>query len=188
MARATFVKKARKDVPGTDIKAGDSYYWWKFMSGGRGGSKRYSKTQPKPSQLTNSAFWGPMYGIQETEAPQDYADLESALEDVKSQLEELRDENQEKFDNLPESFQAGSTGELLQGRIDAVEEVISELENISILTEEDVTVASDDELDEKEKEKETEEEKEERHAQALQEKLDELWGEIDSALNNISCD
>lgn len=35
MARATLVKKARKDIPGTDIKAGDSYYWWAFRFGGK---------------------------------------------------------------------------------------------------------------------------------------------------------
>lgn len=30
MPRVTHVKKARKAIPGTDIKVGDSYYWWKF--------------------------------------------------------------------------------------------------------------------------------------------------------------
>jgi hypothetical protein len=53
MARAHFVKKARKAIPGTDIKKGDSYYWWKFRFGG----KRTSKTAPKASQLTQSEFW-----------------------------------------------------------------------------------------------------------------------------------
>ena len=33
MARAIFVKKARKNIPGTSIKTGDSYYWWKFRFG-----------------------------------------------------------------------------------------------------------------------------------------------------------
>ncbi len=52
MARAHFVKKARKDNPAAGIKAGDSYYWWKFRRGG----KHYSKTAPRPSQLTQSEY------------------------------------------------------------------------------------------------------------------------------------
>lgn len=61
MARATFVKKARKDIPGTDIKAGESYYWWKFRFGG----KHYSKTPPRRSQLTQSDFLGQLYAIED---------------------------------------------------------------------------------------------------------------------------
>lgn len=59
MARAHFVKKARKDNPA--VKAGESYYWWKF----RRGPKRYSKERPRPSQLTQSEFYGQVYGLQE---------------------------------------------------------------------------------------------------------------------------
>ncbi len=52
MPRVTHVKKARKDNP--VCKAGESYYWWKFRYGG----KRYSLTRPRPSQLTQSAYFG----------------------------------------------------------------------------------------------------------------------------------
>jgi len=50
MARANFVKKARKD--NSVVKKGESYYWWKFAYG----SKQYSKEAPSRSQLTQSGF------------------------------------------------------------------------------------------------------------------------------------
>ena len=65
MTRAHFVKKARKDHPEGDIKKGDSYWWWAFMVGGRGGPKHYSKTQPKASQLTQSEYLGSIADIQD---------------------------------------------------------------------------------------------------------------------------
>jgi len=87
MARATFVKSARKDYPDHGIKKGESYWHWAFMQGGRGGAKRYSKTEPRPSQLTQSEFWGNVLGLQEgSGATPDLDDSESQIEDIKSQL------------------------------------------------------------------------------------------------------
>jgi len=59
MAKAHYVKRARKDNP--VVKAGESYYWWKF----RFGPKLYSKTPPKPSQLTQSPYLSVIYACQE---------------------------------------------------------------------------------------------------------------------------
>ena len=42
MPRVNYVKKARKAIPGADIKVGDAYYWWKFRYGG----KHVSKIRP----------------------------------------------------------------------------------------------------------------------------------------------
>ena len=127
MPRVTHVKSARKDNP--VCKRGESYYWWKFRYGG----KRYSLTHPKPSQLTQSAYYGTLYAIQEEiEATglSDVDDWESLTENVTSQLEDLGQETQESLDNMPESLQYSPTGELLQERIDAVDGAISEIECI----------------------------------------------------------
>ena len=55
-------------------------------------------------------------------------------EDVRmavTDLEALRDKTQEKHDNMPDSLQQGSTGEQLEGRVDACDQAISELEDIA---------------------------------------------------------
>lgn len=129
MARATFVKKARKNVQGTNIKKGEAYYWWKFRHGG----KQYSKTAPRASQLTQSEFLSTIYSIQEEmdDLTTDNDNLEDFVQDIKDRLQELADETQEKKDNMPDSLQEGPTGELLQERVDGVEEMISELDGIA---------------------------------------------------------
>lgn len=132
MAKATFVKKARKDIPGTNIKAGESYYWWKFRFGG----KHYSKTAPKASQLTQSEYLSQLYDFQEqlgglsTGDFNEPDDLNSWKEEFVSNLETLRDEQEEKKSNMPEGLQEGPTGELLQERYDSLDSAINELEGI----------------------------------------------------------
>jgi len=60
MPRVTHVKSARKDNPA--CKKGESYYWWKF----RYGSKHYSLTYPKASQLTQSEKLSAIYSAGES--------------------------------------------------------------------------------------------------------------------------
>lgn len=129
MPRVTFVKKARKDNPA--CKKGESYYWWAMMSGGRYGPKRYSKTMPKPSQLTNSEFLG-AFGDIEDEIGSLAADdsLESSVADIAQRIRELGEEQSNKKDNMPDALQEAATGELLQERADKCEEIASELEDI----------------------------------------------------------
>lgn len=128
MARAHFVKKARKDVPNTDIKAGDSYWWWKFRFGG----KHVSKTQPRPSQLTQSAHYGAVLDLQDLIGGLEANDgLEGVRDDIVAQLEELRDNAQESLDNMPDNLRDNSSsGEMLHERIDAMENAISEFEGL----------------------------------------------------------
>lgn len=128
MARATFVKKARKNVVGTDIKAGDSYYWWKFRFGG----KRYSKTPPRRSQLTQSAFYSTLYDIEDyiTELKADDG-LEDAVSDIAQQLRDLAEECQSSRENMPESLQESDTGNMLQERSEALEAAADELEGLT---------------------------------------------------------
>lgn len=130
MAKVTFVKKARKAIKGTDIKKGDSYYWW---APGFRGPKRYSKTQPKPSQTTANEFLSAVYSIQEDMdefSEDDRATIQEKIEEWKGQIEEARDQLQDKFDNMPQGFQDGDTGQEMQTRINDCDSWIGELDNI----------------------------------------------------------
>lgn len=122
MPRVHHVKKARKDNPA--VKAGEPYYWWKFRYGG----KRYSKTYPKRSQRTQSAFLGALYDIEDSLG--DEITREQA-EELESDLDALMDECQGSLDNMPYQLQETSeSGVLLQERIYALEEWISEIQGI----------------------------------------------------------
>lgn len=127
MPRVHHVKKARKDNP--VCKKGESYYWWKFRYGG----KRYSLTPPRPSQLTQSAYYGSVRSlveqIQDTEV-NDNDDFTSLRDDVTSEIDCIRSECQENLDNMPEQLQYAPTGELLQERIDALDNAESEVDGI----------------------------------------------------------
>ena len=128
MPRVHKVNSARKDYPNHGIKKGDTYYWWKFRFGG----KRVSLYYPKRSQLTQSAFLGTIYDIEDDlAAANSESDLQSLVESCISDLEELRDEQEEKRDNMPEQLQDSPTGELLQERYDALDDMITELEGLS---------------------------------------------------------
>lgn len=138
MARAHFVKRARKAYRKDGIKKGESYYWWKF----RHGAKRRSKTAPRPSQLTQSAFFSGLYASTESfdDAVRDATscqELKDAVDTLHEALDEIKSETEEKLQNMPDSLQQGPTGELLQERIDGLEEFIQELEGLDIPDEEE---------------------------------------------------
>lgn len=59
------------------------------------------------------------------------SDAESSFEDVKTEVAQLRDEIQEWQDNLPENLQGGTKNDELQEALDALEELCSDLENVS---------------------------------------------------------
>lgn len=177
MAKATFVKSARKNYPEHGINKGEPYYWWKFRFGG----KHYSKTPPKPSQLTQSEFWSQVFEFQERELeisiPDDGSldtlkeNADAVVEEIRQDIESLRDEQQEKFDALPENFQDADTGQRIQGRIDALDEAISELENIDT----DFEEGEDDEEPDDKKSR-------------IEDRITEIVGEIQTAVENISCE
>jgi len=135
-----FVKKARKDYPEAGIKKGESYYWWKPRYGGI----RRSKTYPSRQQLTQSEFLCRVYDIEDeleegieidvSQPPEEIEkEIESWLQEIILEIEELRDECEEKLDNMPYQLQDTSeAGMLLQERIDALDEWISDLENVDI--------------------------------------------------------
>lgn len=122
MARAHYVKRARKDNPAA--KKGEGYWWWKF----RFGPKRYSKTRPRRSQLTQSAFLSALYEIEDSLHD---GLSEDAAEGLVEELEMLLDQCETSLDNMPYHLQDTSeSGVLLRERIDALEEWISEIQNI----------------------------------------------------------
>lgn len=180
MAKATFIKAARKDIyvqgklveaihergknagqkywkrdrtqPADEndkilIHKGESYWTWAFMNG----PQMYSKTAPRPSQLTRSEFMSTYYGIMEEvedwePESQDEDALEEFISIITGELEELRDETQDRLDNMPEGLQDGDTGQLLQERIDECDSLISDFEAI------DTTPDYDEDATDEEKE------------------------------------
>jgi len=141
MPRVKYVK-ARKDYPQFGIEKGDHHYVWS-MKMTYGGVTKRSKTPPRESQLTLSPYKGAAFAINESLSDdfvnvnleewelEDFAQrivesLESAIEGA----EELRDETQESLDAMPDGLQEGPTGELLQERIQALEDFISEADRM----------------------------------------------------------
>lgn len=138
-ARVHHVKKARKAYKQEGIKKGEPYFWWKFRFA-KHPIRR--KTEPRPSQLTQSDFWSTLLSASEgfsdeLQAAAAFSDIESARDTFKGELETLRDSQQEKLDNMPEPLQQGDTGQLLQERYDGLEELINELDAVDIPDDDD---------------------------------------------------
>lgn len=183
MPRVTFVKSARKDNP--VAKKGESYYWWKFRYGG----KRYSKTRPRQSQLTQSAYFGTVYSLQEEveDAPVlEAADIESLRDSIQSQVEDLSQESQDSLDNMPDQLQYSPTGELLQERVDACDYAVSDLENIEVEFEfdEDEPAPEDfeDEVEFNDEQNEWEERKDDALESWLEERKQEIFDSLDQCI------
>lgn len=220
MARANFVNKAQKDIfnygkrveyvsakgkregqtlsktdrtiPRDDtdtifIAKGESYYWWQFQNS----PKQYSKTPPRASQLTQSAYYSTLYGI--TEQIEDFScdsaeEFSEFVETIKTELEELRDTTQESLDNIPENLKNSPTAELLQERVDSLESGISEIESIEVDYEETdeeelkQIIADEQSLNtevdgwEDDAENFIEEKRQELESEWVQEKLEEIQG------------
>lgn len=120
------MKHARKAIPSAGIEVGQPYYWWKFRFGG----KHVSKTYPKQSQLTQSEFLSQMYDINDRLQAVDADNAADEVAEIISELEDIASELVDKLGNMFGSLQYSPTGELLQERIDAVNDMASELENI----------------------------------------------------------
>jgi len=126
MPKLNFVAKARKDNPA--VKKGESYFWWKFAFG----TKQFSEKRPPRSRLTQSEFFGTIWSLEDSfpDGIDNTADMKSAFEEFSDQLTEVMEEQEGKLENMPESLQAGPTGELLQERHDALESWIDEIDSI----------------------------------------------------------
>lgn len=131
MPRVYQVKKARKARPEHGIEVGDSYYYWKLRFGQSFSASRmcYSKTYPKPWQLTTSDYLQQLYQLADRVANLTASEtLEDEARDIVGEVENLGSEQQEKLDNMPEQLQYAPSGELLQERVTAMETWAQELE------------------------------------------------------------
>lgn len=131
MARVHFVKAARKE--NRVANKGESYYWWKP----RGAGKQFSKEYPTTRQLNRSEFWEAIYEAGDMIANIDPTlegdEVQCEIDQIIDHLESLSSETSDKFDNMPEGLQQGDTGQLLEGRVDAVDGWVGEIRNFDVL-------------------------------------------------------
>lgn len=170
MPRVHKVTAARKPRPDIGVAVGETYYWWAHrMKGSKSGFKKFSKSPPKPSQLTMSNFWGPVYSLQEQydDYQPDMEDIESTRDEIASELNSIKDEQESNLSNMPDGLQQGDTGQMIQERIDALDSAAGEIESVDVSFEEP----------EKEDE-EDDDEYAERLKQASDERAQEIWDEI----------
>lgn len=117
---------------------------------------------------------------------------DGTADEIATVLEEIRDQQQESLDNMPENFQYGDTGTMLQERIDCLESVIDELNNISWGDcEDEARSEAEQELGEYDPESDdndypTEEEYDEALEERVQELTEEKYEEaIEEAISNL---
>lgn len=166
---------------------GETYYAWGMMVGGRGVQKK-SKTPPTRSQLTNSEFLGAMYDLEDglsfdqVESPED---LEAVRDEIAGQLRDLGQEQTDKYDNMPDGLQQGDTGQLLEQRAEACENIASEFDDVDLVYSEPDDQELEDEIEDKDL---TVEEVADRVEELKQEKLDEWLDEKKGELNDVGWD
>lgn len=121
---------ARKDYPECGIKKGQTYFHWKF----KGEPVKRKLTYPTREELTRSEFLLTVYGIENTIDLVSVEDVmeqrDGAISDILSDIGCLRDDTEEKLGNMPEGFQQGSTGQLLEERISNLDDWESRLDSI----------------------------------------------------------
>lgn len=123
------VKKARKANKSLGIKKGQQYWWWKF----RYSAKIVSFVNPGVSVIFRlTEYEQTIVELETTKAEIENEPGEETREEMKLELiekvENFRDEQQEKLNNLPQNFQESS---ILNERIEEIENLISEIEDIS---------------------------------------------------------
>jgi Zn-dependent M32 family carboxypeptidase len=188
MPRVFRIEKSR--VPhkcgkcGCTVEKGQPYvYWTKRVGFGRISGVKYTRCSkqecyPKQSELTSSEFYSAWESIKENvdfSAATTIDEMESCVSDAVNEISSLRDETQSKLDSMPEGLQQGDTGQLLQQRVEALEEVISNLESADVSFEE-----PDKEEDQ------SDEEHEQAVEEALSLRLQEIADELDGHME-LSC-
>lgn len=126
--------KAAKDYPAQGIKKGDTYWWCKPYRQ----AKRRFKTPPRRPSLTMTSGWlSAATGLGERledltiDRTRPFNEVRDELKDEVSQVidefQGLADEAQSSFDNLPENFQQGEQGEVLEQRAAAAGQMADNL-------------------------------------------------------------
>lgn len=134
MTKQTARKEYVCDTCKRTIKPGEEYYKHSFNFSNHT-MVRCIDHPFKPSDLTQSEYLKTIYQIQENNNidASEFDTVEDIIEvrdEIQSELESLRDETQDKLDNMPDSLRDSPNGELLQERIDNLDNAISELSDI----------------------------------------------------------
>lgn len=134
MAKVYKVEKSRKEVKcskcGKTLPIGSPYVWGqRYMAKFK--TIRCVSCGLKGYELSSSE-WVQTIGELTENFAEAYGYDDDGIESAISTLEELRDNSQDSYDNIPEQFQYGEQGELLESRIDQCDDAISELESIDI--------------------------------------------------------
>lgn len=132
MARIERIEKSRKEQKcskcGEVIPVGSAYL--KATPYRRSPIIRCTKCGLKSYETSGSEYVQTCGSLVE-DWSSDFGCHDGVAEEIVSQLEDLRDQQQDSLDNIPEQLQEGDTGMMLQERIDCLEDVINELENVS---------------------------------------------------------
>lgn len=154
MTRLHHVVKARKAYPAFSIAKGESYYWWKFKRG----SKHYSKTRPRRSQLTQSDFLSQLYDAEDdlimidTHTLEGLQSLVDQLHATEGILNTLADDCEAKVNNMESVFQGGSpTIDLLNDRAEKCREAANACEEAANTIDDAINEADLKELSAEEK-------------------------------------
>lgn len=182
MGKVTIVAKSRKEFKCNkcrkDIPAGSKYY--------RGELNfarpiiRCENCGLESWEVTTSDFQLSVGRIA-NKWREDFDASADGVNDIISSLEEIRDDLECRLDNMPEGLRDADTGCLLQERIDMLESVIGDLEDIDEDTLKEEVLDEESESDDDDEEKEWDDENEDLES-ALTEKYEEY---IDEALSNI---
>ena len=123
--------KARKEYKcsmcGETIKVGDTYL--KGTPFRRSPVIRCTKCGLRSWELSSSEYVQGVGRVCDC-WEEDYGCDEDTAQSIADELDTIKDNCQDSLDNMPEGLQEGDTGRLLQERIDCLDDVISELENI----------------------------------------------------------
>lgn len=155
MGKVSIIKKSRKEFKcnkcGKVIPAGSRYYKGEINFGPT--IVRCEECKLESWEVTTSDYQLSVGQIV-YKWRDDYNLEEGVNEDIASALEEIRDDLQDRLDNMPEGLQEGDVGQLLQERIDSLEDVISNLEALDIesMKEDVATEFADEHLTEEERE------------------------------------
>lgn len=131
MAKA-YYQKARKEYQcgkcGNKIHPGEYYY--KLEALYQRTRYRCENCKPERSELTESEYYSWLWDLQDHLEERYDLRSEECKDELYSELENMRDELQDKWDNIPESLQYSPNAEMIQERIDSLDDAMNELDNL----------------------------------------------------------
>lgn len=146
----SYYQKARKEYKcskcGKVINPGDHYYKIEEMY--RATRYRCEHCKPERSELTGSEYYSWLWDLQDHLEERYDLRSEECKDELYSELENVRDELQDKWDNIPESLQYSPNAEMIQERIDSLDDAMNELDNLEY-PEKDEDAEDDSEYEDK---------------------------------------